>query len=128
MERRFLAEVATFVTCGMILFLACGSRTRYAREIQSLYGIPNLQITNERLGETRTVGAYYYNFSACGDSGMESKATARTLKISSLVTANAGYALALAAPIAFGLIGMVAAIMLPSTPLRLAPEPDANSA
>jgi MFS family permease len=54
-------------------------------------------------------------------------AIAGTVIVSSLVTANTGYALALLVLLVFAVLGLVAAIMLPSAPVA-APVPDASPA
>ena len=50
-------------------------------------------------------------------------AIAGTVIVSSLVTGNLGYALALVVLAVFAGVGLVAAFMLPATPVPEAPEP-----
>jgi MFS family permease len=55
-------------------------------------------------------------------------AIAGTVIVSSLVTGNAGYALALIVLTVFAVIGLVAAILLPSTPVSETPDAEPNPA
>jgi hypothetical protein len=53
-------------------------------------------------------------------------AIAGTVIVSSLVTGNVGYALALIVLAVFAAVGLVAAILLPTNPVPQAPQPEPN--
>src|SRR4029077_412919 len=55
-------------------------------------------------------------------------AIAGTVIVSSLVTGNAGYALALVVLVVFAAIGLIGALLLPATPVAEAPAPESSLA